>query len=230
MTTRILLHLMLALVVFGCQDDDDDSGNLELEPVQTAFECWNNCNGVGFCDERNICRCPEDAVSIAPGYCIQNPDRVIFVSYNTVPDLIDTMILELVDEPFDLVWEEGESAFKPMPGKAYTRNPYAATIGSTGVPITYIWTGPETPRPVDSLWISTIYDEKAGASFGAQSRYMYNEDWRCGQRQFQGKFTDRNTITGNIELFYCRSVVDNPQPDTLVGPIRFPITWHRLER
>lgn len=222
-----LLFLLVLLLAIGCRDDDDTTP--QPQPVQTATECNSSCNGVGRCDELNRCYCPEGVRSIAPGFCIQSADRVIFVSYDTVRGLIDTMIMELDVEPFEEVWVEGESAFKPGFGKVYARNPYARTLGNTGPAITYVWDGPRTPRPVDSVWISGIYSEAAGASLLAQSRHMYNEDWNCSYRIFVGRFTDYNTITGDIELTFCRSVVDNPVPDTLPRSILYPITWHRLE-
>lgn len=222
----LLAGLWCLLLVTGCKDDDDNDLTTPSEQFSAppGDECRDSfCPGVADCIN-GYCHCTDTTLQIARGICIQNPDRVIFVSYDTIPRIVDTIVLELENEPFETTWQIGESAFKSAgPGHIYKRDIRRLGIGERSS-VTYVWPGDLT-TPVDTVWIFDIHDGEHDIH-----GYRYNEDWRYAARMFEGKFTDRNTIEGNMVCWDRRTRNENPTPDSIPRTLEFPMTFHRWER
>lgn len=215
-----LAAILLSCCLIGCNGCEDDEVALPM-----GEECRSSnsgCKGVQLCDN-GYCLCPDENRQLARGFCIQQEedDGVIFVTYDQYPGLLDTMIIHLEEEPFDLTWAPGDPSQKALRGSVYNRNPYAITIG-TGYPvINCFWPGDLT-TPVDSVWIFNTFDTNNDTN-----RYR-REEWVCRSKIFRGRFTDRDHIEGEIFVNLCGTRGTTPRPIEMDSSVtRFPVTFTR---
>ncbi|SER21318.1 hypothetical protein [Neolewinella agarilytica] len=211
----VLLSLLPCLMLIGCDGCDEDI----ITP--RGEECYNVCKGVAEC-QNGYCECPNQEAQLAPGFCIQNSEAINFISYDQYPGLMDTLIMSLLEEPFDLTWQNGDPRLKDGAGKMYNRDPDALSIGSSQSVITYVFPGDFT-TPVDSVWIYDLFDK-------SNNQYSFRAgEWHCRGKTFVGRFVDRNTIKGEIFLNLCSTNGSTPMPIEIQPETRYPVTFKRWQ-
>jgi len=219
MTRFLILFVLFSISLVGCNGCDDE----QLRPTE-GDECLSNhCPGIADCDN-GFCLCPEGAISIARGFCVQDTDGANFVTYDRYPNLLDTTIVHFDEEPFDMVWRNGDPINHVISGATYNRSSLTinTVLSSIGV---LVYPG-DPAIPVDTVVIDNIYDKRSIIPGG------YRQDgWQCRGVIFIGRFIDRNTIKGEISVNLCESETETELPENLqnFAAGSFPVTYHRLE-
>ncbi|NJC24591.1 hypothetical protein [Neolewinella antarctica] len=147
------------------------------------------------------------------------------MTYDQIPGIVDTTVIELDVEPFAHTWKTGDPYDRTITGKVYNRDPWAVNIFSQQIGI--------IPYPnranvaVDSIVITRVLDA-ASTAYGA---LFVSDGWVC-VKTFIGRFVDKNTIKGQLYLDACRPTEEGESmPDNIRQLIdqELLITFRRLQ-
>lgn len=185
-------------------------------------ECNLFCNSIQECIN-GYCHCPEGYQELARGFCIfpQFGFETEFVTYDTYPGILDTMVVSFNQEPYDLTWQNGDSPLIVLPTYTYNRNLLTENPGGSNA--IFVYSGDPTQH-VDTIVLHTIYG-------GSYKSTTVQGSHRC-KYEYRGGFTDRNTIVGNLIMYDCFETGPGgtPRPDGFPEEgDRFPVTFTRLQ-
>lgn len=213
----IIGPLLLIAAMFGCNSCDDDSGGAFLPQGE---ECASNgCTGIADCDN-GYCNCPDASYQLSRGFCIQDASKTIFITTDQYPGLLDTMIFELDEDPWNVTWENGDSEFRKVSGRVYNRDPYIVSLGSTSSAMSVLWPGSNSV-PKDTVSIHGLFDKS-----GNQSSYQ-NGEWLCRGKWFIGKFVNPDLIEGHLFINICETDGDTPRPAEMDPDYLRPVSIRR---
>ncbi|OAV43191.1 hypothetical protein A3850_001180 [Lewinella sp. 4G2] len=196
----------------------------------TGNECQSDsCEGLAICDD-GFCQCPPGVLEVAPKFCLQSWNKPTFITYDQYNNLIDTLVIEFEVEPFSHTWKDGDNYYRSVDGRMYNRDPWV--IGQLPHFVAILPYPGDPNIPVDTIIIPEIIDKPTRTS----TRYYYYPKYSC-RKNFVGAFTDRNTIEGNIYIYFCQDngtdegiLPDSLLPAGLQEEISrtYPVTFKRI--
>ena len=216
--------LLLCLLFYGCPSDDEDL--ISLSESDRECSVPGTCEGVAVCDD-GFCRCPAGVIEIAPKFCVQSSTKPTFISYDQIPGIIDTMLIEFAVEPFSHTWQNGDNYYRSVMARVYNRNPLL--YGYFAIPVGAFPYPGDPNIPVDTIILNHIVD----IPYRWGDQYPTGEDLSC-YKQFVGYFADRNTIEGNVYIYGCKrnrqEVPDSLLPASVQAEIarNYPVTFTRI--
>jgi hypothetical protein len=213
-----LLSLPLLLFAYGCGENGLFGGG-EDPVVPMGEECSGNgsCLFAAVCDN-GYCVCPDTTRQIQPGFCWERVAPAMFVTYDAHPDWVDTTVIGIDVEPFDVDWSAVGEFGTQIWGQTIQFYPRFSG-GSIG----RLWPPEDPGVGADSIWIMPI---KVGRN-GWDQAYFNDFDWRC-TKVFMGRFINRDTIVGKLNFIGCGGPRETPMPAEVANPTH-EMTWIRLE-
>ncbi len=104
----LLIPVFYVLTIPSCTDkggflglggDDDDGPSFPLTGVPCGS--GNACPNASECDENRRCNCPDPTTEIRPGFCYFNDMNNVFITFDKIGRVVDTMILGFETDPAD---------------------------------------------------------------------------------------------------------------------------------
>ena len=217
--TLWILLLPILLLAYGCGENGLFGGGGD-PAVPMGEQCDN---GIGFCITgascfNGYCECPDTSKQIRPGFCWERVAPAMFVTYDAHPEWVDTTIIAIDIEPFEVDWATAGRFGTQLTGRTIQFNTRLSdgTMGRLFPP--------QDPRGgADSIRINPIKVGDTGFSWAS-----FNDgDWFC-TKAFLGRFINRDTIVGKLHFIGCGGPRETPMPEEVANPTH-EMTWVRLE-
>lgn len=214
---HLFFALFLVLSTIGCV------GSPEI-PEPQGEECANGlditCDGIAVCDN-GFCECTSPGYQLARGFCIQDTTKVVFFSTDQYAGLMDTLIVELDEEPWGYEWPNDTLIGNhEIAGYNYDRFPFPPLLVTRRTVMSLLQ--PQTPTMGNDSVL--IYRISSSSFFNG----YVNGDWFCDEVVFSGRLVGPDQIEGQIILRGCETNLDSPRPPEMEPGFPLPVTFTRF--